>query len=629
MLAPGLLGLGMALERNQTALEEEIRESQARIQPHLDPLEAEYKRACGKAYGNNPSDPDVAEDPENQRQAWLRGFLAEVGQGVPECAIEAQGIEWPEGRAHLLEAACNQNAHQLRLRSFVQRTAVEFGFRSSRAVCGLQKVGGSVTPTVADLDFDELLKDSTVTGWDKARWTAHYVAQDVDDVIERAKKNKGEGWNLEVLHRVKANLGRAPQDEKKAPSSVRRNQLRWWVMHEKDYACKKGKDERTGHHGSLHFVLDPRLTSSMQGADKALVGSTLLRESEPFFGSWHGPHAFSAGMKIGTLAVELAPMVAMAVQSGRLNDAARVIAQGLESYKRNGVVNGDQHADLIRNTPHGYLITLPAGAQISNLFGEIESGGITSQMVEAFKLMMESAQRASGGLYSNLGEVDSEATATAIQSAAIGYASTMGLWTSNYLDFLRQIFEKWAYWFDLSPDVRTRVQVPPEIAAQLGLETPFAEITGEVTPRNVESHRSLALAIDAFSVKAKNEMTMAQDVAVVTGAVQFLASLGPYGAAVDADKFMRAVSRSRGIKWAERLIDSRVFYALAAMQAGQQQAGQPQSTGAPKQQIQLGSTRPQSGGGGTSTSANPQATSKSSRPGYGAKKPSGQKKAVA
>lgn len=610
----------MALERTQAALEEEIRESQARIKPHLDTLDAEYRRACGKAWGDNGTNVDVDEDPENQRQAWLRGFLAEVGQGVPECAIEAQGIEWPEGRAHLLEAACNQNARQLRLRDFVQRTAVEFGFRSARAVTGLQKVGASATPVVSDLDFDELLKDSTVTSRDKARWTGHYVARDIDDVIERAKTDKS--WNLDILQRIKANLGRAPQDEAKAPSSVRRNQLRWWVLWEKDYACKKGKDEGTGHHGSLHFVVDPRLTSAIKGADKAAIDKSLIRESEPFFGSWTGPHAFAAGMKIGTLSEELAPMVAMAVQSGRLNDAARVIAHGLESYKNNGVVQGDENADLVRTTPHGQIITLPYGAQISNLFGQIESGGITPQMVDAFKLMMESAQRASGGLYSNLGEVDSQATATAIQSAAIGYASTMGLWTSNYLDFLRQVFEKWAYWFDLSPDVRTKVgPIPPEIAAQLGSqvdpENPFAMLRGGIVEaQDVESHRNIALTIDAFSVKAKNEMTMAQDVAVVTGAVQFLASLGPYGAAVDADKFMRAVARSRGIKWAERLIDSRVLYTLAAMQVGSQEQTQPQPTGAPKQQIQLGSTRPQSGGGGATTSAS---GTKPQGPGYGAK----------
>lgn len=623
----------MALERTQAALEEEIRESKRHIQPHLETLETEYRRTCGKVWGDNMSNAEVAEDPENQRQAWLRAFLAEVGQGTPECIIEPGGIEWPEGRAHLLEAACNQNASQLRLRQFVQEQAVEFGFRSARAVCGLQRVGGSIRPTVAGLDFDELLSDSTVTSREKGRWTAHYVARDIDDVIKRAEERTDEGWNLAVLKRLKGVLGRNPDDEKKAPSSVRRNMLRWWVLWEKGYDCKKNKGERTGHHGSLHFVIDPTLTGMLRGADRDAVGKTLVRESEPWFGSWHGPHAFAAGMKIGTLAVELAPMVAMAVQGGRLNDIARVIAQGIESYKSNAVVSGDQFADLIKATAHGHPIVLPHGAQIGNMFGHVEQGGVTPQMIEAFKLMMESAQRASGGLYSNLGEVESDATATAIQSAAIGYASTMGLWTSNYLDFLRQVFEKWAYWFDLSEDVATKVgPIPPEIAAQIGYEIdpadPYLKFKGGINgPRDVESHRGIALAIDAFSVKAKNEMTMAQDIAVVTGAVQFLVSLGPYGASVDADKFMRAVARSRGIKWAERLIDSRVLYAIAAMQIGQPQASKPQPTGAPTQQIQVGGPRPQPMGAGKTTSAQGAGYGAQSKPGGSANRSTASKPA--
>lgn len=598
------------LEHTQKALADEIRAAQTQIEPHRATLEMEYKRACGKAYGANDQDDDVAEDPENQRQAWLRSFLAETAQGTPQCKIEAQGLEWTPGRAALLEMACNQLARELRMRDFAQRTAVDFGFRSARAFIGLSKRGGKVSPFVEDLDFDEFLRDSTATSASKARWSAHRIAPDIDTLIEESKQ-KGSPWNRAMLERLKMGMQRDPLSSQKSPSFVQRSQLPMWVMWEKGYDID-GHGEDQGEFGTLHYIVDPSVTASLRGSDAAMTDGMMIRESEPWFGRPAGPHCFAAGFKIGTLAIELAPLVANATQGGFANEIARGLKEGIVNYKNLGVVMGHDQKSQIVAAQNGALIEAPHGQQLSNLYAQLQIGGLQPEMLAAFQYVMESLQRASGGLFSNLGDVQSDATATAIRSAEMGYASTMGLYTSNYFDFLSQIFEGFAYWFDLSEDVITRVgPIADDVSKEIGLRGPFVEMRGSFDKKKrADHHRAMGVSIDAFSTRAKNELTMTQDILAVTGAVQFLASLGPGAACVDVDEYMRQVCRSRGIQWGNSLIDSRILYALAAAQVGQQQASKPQGTAKPTQQVQF------TGGMG----AQPMGTKMGAQPGVQKKK---------
>jgi hypothetical protein len=598
----------MSLKRTQVDLEDEIRSAQAVQAPHFKNLEVEYKRACGKAWGDNDSNPEVLDDPENLRLAWTRSFMSETAQGVPRCVIDAHGVEWPEHRAYLLQEACNAHARTLNLHSsgFVARQAVEFGFRSARSVSGLIKRAGKVTPWVRELDFDELLMDATVTSRAKARWTAHYVTRDIDDVIEDGRRDKTTGWNLEFLGRVKDTLGRDPKAASKAPHhGVERNELRYWVIWEREYNLP-GFDESTGHYGTLHYVLDPSMTSWMKPDESSKVKTGLVRQSESWFGSSIGPHAFSAGFKVGTLAYELSPLTALAVQSGHLNDVARAIKRAIEQYRSNGVINGDSAASLIQMAQHGADIVLPQGANIANLYGVIERGGLQPQMLTAFQLLMEQAQRASGGLYSHLGDVDSDATATAINSAATGYASTMGLYVSSYLNHYAQIYAQWAYWFDLSPDVETRVgPLPPEMVAHLnsggvGIDPkhPFVNTKGDKgDAEKIESHRGIAMRIDAASTRGTSELTLQREVMGATQLLQTIIGLGPHAIGVDIDELQRNTARAYGAKWIEKLVDANAIRLVAGAMLGAQEAPPaPTPTAQPKTQIAPSSARPQAMG---------------------------------
>jgi hypothetical protein len=564
------------IARDEVGLQEEIIAAQAIIAPHVGPLEREYKRACGKLHGNNAADPSVPDDPENWRYTSLRAFLAEVAQGVPECRIEARGLEWSPGDAYLIEQAVNAQSHRARMDQFASRTAIDFMFRSARAVCGLRKRHGRIEPFAQRLPFDELLCDPSVTDRALARWHGHRVSRDIDSVIAEAKERPDLKWNLPFLEAVRAGLAADPKRQKQTGAQVDRYELVYWPLWFPDEHTGN-PDE--GQNGTVHYVLDPQIAA----ASRQRHG--VLREPEPFFGPEHGPYAHQAGFHIGESLIELAPLVASAGQGAFVNDVASSIRRAADTYKQIGVTFENEAGERVRKANNGDLITIPrTTADLRSLVAQLEMGGMQPQHVVLLQQALESLQR-NLGMHSRLGDVQEDATATAINNAEAGYASTMGLLVSGHQSFMRQVFSKWAYWYDMSPDVHAMIgPLPPEYAQELG--SSFVETSG--SPKSPERHREMALRIDPMSTRGRNDITFQLDMQAAMGLTQFLAGLGPYAVALDVKELARQTSRMRGAPWIEKMIDADAFRQIAAMQIGQQQAP-PVKPPEPKAQLTTGS----------------------------------------
>lgn len=570
--------------RDEASLQEELAGAQAQIAPHCATLEHEYLRSCGKMYGTNAGNVQIADDPENWRYTFLRNFVAEAAQGVPEARVEARGAEWRPDDAYMIEQAINAQAHRARLDQFAMRTSIDFAFRSARAVCGLRKRYGRLEPFAERLAFDELLFDPSVTDRVKARWHAHRVARDIDQVIAEAEARPDLGWNLPMLKAVRAGLANDPRSQRNTSAQVERFELVYWPMWFPD---EETDDPQKGYHGTVHYVLDPQIgTATNQRHGE-------LRKPEAFFGPEHGPYAFSAGFKIGELPVELAPLVASGMQGGFANDIMRAVRDAAASYKNLGVMQDDVSAAKLRNAVNGQLVVLPRTVDIRQFIAQIEMGGMQPQHVAALQQAMESLQRSLGS-YSRLGDVEADATATAIQNAQMGYATTMGLWVGGFHGFLRQVFANWAYSYDMHPEVGMTIgPLPPEIAQQVGAQ--FVETRG--TQAEPERHRDMALRIDPMSTRGKNEYTSQLDMQAALGMLQFFQALGPHAVAVDTREISKQTARGRGAPWIDKLVDHDALRQIAAMQIGAQEAPPPTTTRV-KPQITFGAG---SGSGSTPT----------------------------
>lgn len=524
----------------------------------------EYRRACGKAYGDNLNQALVPDDPENWRHTWLRSFLAEVGY-TPQWIIEAGGLEWPPERATLIEMACNAQSRRLNLRELAERCAIDYAFRSARGVCGVRKKYGKLEPFVERLAFDEFLTDPAQDDRRRAQWWAHRVVRPIDEVIAEAEEVPELGWDVDALKSMSTNLSRDSLKSQSNPSGVKRHELAYWPMWFPSDELDRKHSPDNGYHGVVRYVIDPMLGSAERGRS--------VRKPEAWFGPPCGPYAFAAGFKIGELPVELAPLVATATQGAFVNDIARATRDAIQSYKRLGVTQDNVASAAIRNAYNGALLTLPQGQPLGSIFAELELGGMQPQHIAAFQWAFEQMQRSSG-IHSRLGDVDSSATATAINNAQLGYSSTMGLYVSSYNDFWKQVGAKFAYWYDVHPDVSTLVgPLPPELQAFYG----GAVVETKGSANTAGSHRDLALVVDSISGRPKNEMTLKTEMAATIGVLQFLVSLGPHVVAVDIDALMRQHARAYGSQWALKLIDSGVFRTIGALQLGQQgQPGKPQ-----------------------------------------------------
>ena len=559
--------------RDYGELQDEIVQARSQLQPHSAALEYEYRRACGKSYGGNADIPEVKDDPENWRHTWLRSFLAEVGY-LPQWIIEAGGLEWPPERANLIELAANAQARRLNLRALAERCAIDYGFRSARLVCGIRSRYGQLEPFAERLAFDEFLTDPGQHDRARAQWWAHRVSRPIDEVIAEAEAQPGLGWDVASLKQVAQGLSRDPKRAQEVPSGVTRHELVYWPMW---FPTDQLDDEHgpdQGFHGVVRYVLDPTIGPPTRGVN--------VRKPEPWFGSPCGPYAFVAGFKIGELPVELAPLVASSSQGGFVNDIARAIRDAIETYKQLAVTQDNVTAASIRNAANGTVITLPQGRALSEMFGQLESGGMQPQHMAAFQWAFEQMQRSSG-IHSRLGDVDSQATATAVQNAQLGYSSTMGLYVNGYNDLWRQVGAKFAYWYDVHPEVSTRIgPLPPELQEVYGA----AMVETRGTPQGAKSHRELALAVDTMSGRPKNDITLKQELLATQGLIQWLVGLGPHAVAVDIDTIVRQHARAYGSQWALKLVDAQMFRTIAALQLGQQgQPQRPQSTSRPGAQL--------------------------------------------
>lgn len=584
----------MVLEHTQQALSDEIEASKAQLQPHLETLDAEQLQACGIGYGDVAQQTEIPNDPENHAQSWLRMFLSEVAMGAPRCVIDSHGEEWPEERALLIEMACNEIATQSGMREFVRRTATDYSFRAANAVCGLRPIPDwdgqdkpKALPTAHRLAFDEYLEDSTAVGAERRRWKAHRVARDVDEVLMQARKQPGLGWDVQALESIADSLPRDERSEAKRKSSVKRRQLVYWAMWEPGFQLDSKGDLI---HGTVHYVLDK---SMPQGR---MPESGLIRKSSGWMGSPIGPYAHSGALIIGDLPVELAPLVSSASQAKFVNDIARAVRDGVTRFKSNTVVRGDDMYGLLNSALNGDIIRAPDGIDVRTMIASAQSGGVSPELMIAFEAAKQSLQRNSGIYDTRQGDTSGDTTATAVLDAQAGFRSTMELYADPYRDFLRQVFTNWAYWADCSPMVSRKIgPLPPEVQQKLGVASPFLETKGgfgSESKRSARDHESLALSIDPFSTRSKNEQTMQMDLQVLMGTLQFIAALGPFAAALDVDLIMRWVARSRGVRDYERVLDSGIMRAIIGMTLGGQATPPAKGTGSTGQRLSFNGVSP-------------------------------------
>lgn len=570
----------MGLPRTQQALWREIKDSQDVRQVHADGVEEDELEICGLYYGDGRAGgKEVADDPENHGQTWLRQFHAENTLSNPRCVIEARGQEWPADRSWMVEASVNEQAMQFGLKTRLHRCASDYAIRQAQAVCWIKPVPGyeddEDPPWRCGIDrlaFDEYAHDATALDRELGLWEAHRVSRPIEGVIDEAKRRPELGWNMSALLDLQKQIDMDARKREKVNSKAERRNLVYWVLWERHGKVDASKKARDGYNGCVHYVLD---------GDMPQGGDGLIRKSEDYFGHPGGPYAIGGAMWVGDLPVALSPLVGTGPQADWVNVCAKALMMAVATAKSNTGVTDPEAARQLREAVNGDVIEFGNNVDIRTLAMAIQTGGLEQQYVVAFQLALESLQRNAGTYQNRQGQVESDATATAILDAQAGYASAMSFWGDGFRAFEAQIFQRWAFWTDLHPKSRTRVgPVPPDVRAQMMQRVgrdpgEFITTMGGQDKRSkwtARDHELMDLSVSVFSGRARNEQTMFADFQFLLVALQSLAALPPQVVmTMDVNAYLRTACRARGNRDLERIVDGPMFQ-MATM-ALLQQAG--------------------------------------------------------
>ncbi len=598
--------------RTQQDLWREIKSSQDVRAVHRDGLPEEELAICGLDYGDGKAGgKDVPDDPENHKQTWLRQFHSANTLSSPTFLLEGQGQEWPPDRTGLLEQAVNRQAEQAGLKHTMHRCASDYALRQAQAVCYVRPAPGyedeENAPWLCGVDrlaFDEYEFDPSVLDRSLGQWEAHRVSQPIEDVIHRAEKDKSLGWNLPALRDLEKQIDADCRKREKTNHKVERRDLVYWPMWWRNRKVDPAKKGRDGYFGSVDYVLDDAMPLSASITEP-------IRKSEDWFGHRSGPYAVGGAMWVGDLPTALSPLVGTGPQADWVNVVAKACMIAVANAKTLTGTTDAEAAEQIRNAVNGDVVHFANNVDIRTMVAQVASGGLDQQFIVAFQMALESLQRNAGTYQNRQGDVDSDATATAIMDAQAGYSAAMAFWSDGFRDFQRQMGVKWAFWTDLHPKMRVRVgPVPDDVRAALaqrigGMPPAYFDVPGGVdrgSPWNAFDHELMDLRVSAFTGRQRNEQTLLQDFEFLIQAIGALAAFPPQVAlSMDVQKYLRVACRARGNRDLERLIDGQLFQMLTGALLGAGETPKPQPQAQPRQ-ITLG------GGSGGGAGAGPRPT---------------------
>lgn len=162
----------------------------------------------------------------------------------------------------------------------------------------------------------------------EARWTAHRVTRDYDDIEREAKENPKAGWRLDVLKKMR---GRSRQSLAGNDSSqeLDRNSVSWWEMHVRDHELDVKKYRPPFYNGTMFYLAD----------DGAGEQTEEVRDAQPFFGPFDGPHDVWGILVAPDEVWPLAPFMAAEGIIRNLNAHARALDRRLARQKVIGLVS--------------------------------------------------------------------------------------------------------------------------------------------------------------------------------------------------------------------------------------------------------------------------------------------------
>lgn len=343
-------------------------------------------------------DKDDAYEPENTAYSWVTNVLPSLVYANPHWKIRSRkGGEMASIRAGALEHAMNRWTQDYDLQTFLSEGPIldaQFGMGVALVTVEKQKNGLSygeepMAPACHRISIRDFAEDPTAKDHANAKWKAHRIVCDRQEMIERAKANPDEGWNLDLLERTEGSPSEMSKLDETLREDIERDEIVYWQVWVKCWKQQEEIDGKYGFHGTLVDVLE------VSGdVDPQSIGYDYVRKARAAYVPEWGGYIHFGCFKVPDEANPLSPLVATKAQSEHVNGLTRSIEEGANSYSRfilmdevvvtqdgKEIKAGRQVAKTIQQAKHLHVYTAPAFSRDKVV--QLEKGGISQEQLVA------------------------------------------------------------------------------------------------------------------------------------------------------------------------------------------------------------------------------------------------------
>jgi hypothetical protein len=527
-------------------------------------------------------------DFENHSYEWISLFLPLLASGNPRVKARSRR----QGEAQLLAKATglavNRNFQLTNIKRTIEKLGVDFAFKWCVAMTVRAKSLGMseqedppYRPVTYRVSPTRYIWDVAALEHEDCRFQGHLTLIDKEDLLQRAKDDPKEGWNVEVISNLPEDR-RFENERRSRDINVKRGEVEIVEIWVPEIQMKKYK-EKDGFYGSIYTIAR---AAGLSG-DNAI--SDYVRAPRPFFGPRAGPYTFGGYLNVPDEVVPLSPLAAVEAQSEELNAMRHSASANMAAYKRGIAVDtmaGQDVAEKIKEFEDLWVFVMDNTDRLKDHVAQIELGGITTTHLTQLSLLREALDRASGMTEAQRGQASGQGTATEASIAQQASGQRMGFMTEKFMSsVVKPIAEKEAWYLAMDPESRISLGEEGRGMFMDQQGNPIEEAIYVGGPEGAEFLEESDIEIDPISTRYTSEALEAERSAKVDALLLQVAPMIPQMPWVDWAEYLSRKGEEIGDPSLGKLIDVNKALQYGMLMTGAQLSGGFQGSSTPQPRL--------------------------------------------
>lgn len=515
----------MAFDISAENLRDEVRHAEEVRDDFLGyQYEDKIARYAGPGYRSHWKQGSV--DFENHSYQWISLFLPLLASGNPRIKARSPRPGFAQQIAKAVEMAVNRNFQLQNIKAVIEKLAIDFAFKHCIAITLPAKRPGMSEaedpphrPVTKRISPTRYICDPQALEYTDARFQAHLIRRDKDDLLAEADAHPSRGWNKELISALTEDRP-AESEKSKWQSKVSRGEIEYYEIYVPEHRLKVGVDakgkefkpkEGAGYHGTIVTV-----PASYSSVDTGKNKPEWLREPRPFFGPRGGPYTFGGYLIVPDEVMPLSPLAATQAQSEELNNMRQAMSAAIESFKIGVAVDSMAGVDMAQKMKEFEdlgVFVLDGVDRLTDHLAKIQLGGATPEHFQQLDFLRDSLDRSSGMTEAQRGQVGGGSTATEASIAQSGAGQRAGYMTEKFITTVAKPIAEKEAWY-LARDPRSRIMLGQDSAGMFRDEK-----TGEVifepvelvgSSKNLSELEESEINIEAISMRYTSEALEAE-----------------------------------------------------------------------------------------------------------------------